>query len=97
MLNIIARCYAGENQNGIKAAFNTGDYICVHPIANEDLDRQTEAKTSAVHFLRFELTPDMAAAAKAGASIRMGVDHPHYEAELTLTAQVRDALAADLA
>jgi len=72
------------------------DFARVHPVANEDLDRQTEDKTSAVHFLRFELTPDMAAAAKAGAAIRMGVDHPHYQADLTLAPQVRDALAADL-
>lgn len=73
------------------------DFARVHPVANEDLDRQTEDKTSAVHFLRFELTPDMAAAAKAGAAIRMGVDHPHYQADLTLALQVRDALVADLA
>ena len=73
------------------------DFARVHPVANEDLDRQTEDKTSAVHFLRFELTPDMAAAAKAGAAIRMGVDHPHYQADLTLALQARDALVADLA
>ena len=72
------------------------DFARVRPIANEDLERETEAKTSAVHFLRFELTPDMAAAAKAGAAIRMGVDHPNYQAELTLEPTVRDSLAADL-
>ncbi|MEI2734047.1 MAG: DUF3501 family protein [Rhodoblastus sp.] len=73
------------------------DFARVRPIANEDLERETESKTSAVHFLRFELTPDMAAAAKAGAAIRMGVDHPNYQAELTLAPAVRDSLAADLA
>ena len=73
------------------------DFARVNPIANEDLDRATEDKTSAVHFLRFELTPEMAAAAKAGAAIRMGVDHANYQAELTLAPVVRDALAADLA
>lgn len=73
------------------------DFSRVHPIANEDLDRQTEEKTSAVHFLRFELTPEMAAAAKAGAPIRMGIDHPNYQAELTLATAVRDSLSADLA
>lgn len=84
---------------GIETAVwaQVADFARVHPIANEDLDRQTEDKTSAVHFLRFELTPDMAAAAKAGAPIRMGVDHPHYQAELTLAQPVRDSLAADLA
>ena len=73
------------------------DFSRVNPIANEDLDRATEDKTSAVHFLRFELTPEMAAAAKAGAAIRMGIDHPNYQAELTLAPAVRDSLSADLA
>ncbi|MDI6747028.1 MAG: DUF3501 family protein [Rhodocyclaceae bacterium] len=68
----------------------------VNPIANEDLDRETEDKTSAVHFLRFELTPAMAAAAKQGAAIRAGIDHPNYRAEITLPAAIRDSLAADL-
>jgi hypothetical protein len=69
----------------------------VNPIANEDLDRETEDKTSAVHFLRFELTPAMAAAAKQGAAIRAGIDHPNYRAEITLPAAIRDSLAGDLA
>jgi hypothetical protein len=69
----------------------------VNPIANEDLDRETEDKTSAVHFLRFELTPAMAAAAKQGAPIRAGIDHPNYQAEITLPAAIRDSLAGDLA
>ena len=73
------------------------DFARVNPIANEDLDRATEDKTSAVHFLRFELTPEMAAAAKAGAPIRMGIDHANYQAELTLAPAVRDSLSADLA
>jgi len=74
-----------------------GDGSRIVPIANEDLERSTEDKTSAVHFLRFELTPAMAAAAKQGAPIRVGVDHPHYKAELTLPQATRDSLAADLA
>ncbi|MFO1137417.1 MAG: DUF3501 family protein [Rhodoblastus sp.] len=84
---------------GIETAVwvQVADFARVNPVANEDLERETEAKTSAVHFLRFELTPDMAAAAKAGAAIRMGVDHPNYQAELTLAPAVRDALVADLA
>jgi len=69
----------------------------VNPIANEDLDRETESKTSAVHFMRFELTPAMAAAAKQGAALRAGIDHPNYRAEITLPAAVRDSLAGDLA
>lgn len=73
-----------------------GDYQRVRPIANEDLDRTTAEKTSAVHFLRFELTPDMVAAAKAGAAIKAGVDHPNYATELTLPQATRDSLAQDL-
>ncbi|MBA3034192.1 MAG: DUF3501 family protein [Gammaproteobacteria bacterium] len=69
----------------------------VTPIANEDLDRETEDKTSAVHFMRFELTPAMAAAAKQGAAIRAGIDHPNYQAEISLPAAIRDSLAGDLA
>jgi Protein of unknown function (DUF3501) len=73
-----------------------GDFPRVRPIANEDLDRTTAEKTSAVHFLRFELTPDMVAAAKSGAAIKAGVDHPNYATELTLPQATRDSLAADL-
>ncbi len=68
----------------------------VTPFANEDLDRTTAEKTSAVHFLRFELTPDMVAAAKSGAPIRVGVDHPHYNAEVIVPNATRESLAADL-
>ena len=69
----------------------------VYPIANEDLDRETEDKTSAVHFMRFELTPQMIAAAKAGAAIRAGIDHDLYRESVSVPPAVRDSLAADLA
>jgi hypothetical protein len=67
-------------------------------IADEDLPRENEVKTSAVHFLRFELTPDMVAALKGGASLAIGVDHPAYRAEISpVDAATRAALIADLA
>ena len=72
------------------------DFTRVHAIADEDLERENEEKTSSVHFLRFELTPDMVAAAKHGAAIAMGVDHPVYSAEIVAHQLVRDSLAADL-
>lgn len=50
----------------------------VYPIADEDLDRTTEDKTAAVHFLRFELTPSMRAALKAGAQMKVGCEHKEY-------------------
>ncbi|MBK9594903.1 MAG: DUF3501 family protein [Rhodocyclales bacterium] len=68
----------------------------VYPIANEDLERETEDKTSAVHFLRFELTPQMIAAAKGGATIRAGIDHDLYRESVTVPPAVRDSLVADL-
>lgn len=68
----------------------------VHPIANEDLDRETEDKTASVHFVRFELSPEMTAAVKQGAAIRAGIDHPGYREEVEVPGNVRDALAGDL-
>lgn len=69
----------------------------VQPLANEDLDRETEDKTASVHFLRFELTASMVAAVKAGATVAAGIDHPQYYAVTELADQVRASLAADLA
>jgi hypothetical protein len=84
---------------GIEKALwvQVADFARVTPIANEDLDRETADKTASVHFLRFELTPAMCAAVKAGAAIRVGIDHPHYQAETALTPATRDSLAGDLA
>ncbi|MDD5247766.1 MAG: DUF3501 family protein [Rhodocyclaceae bacterium] len=65
--------------------------------ADEDLERTTPEKTSAVHFMRFELTPAMVAAVKAGAAIFAGIDHRAYQAKTQLPAAVRASLTADLA
>jgi hypothetical protein len=73
------------------------DFERVQPIANEDLDRQTEDKTASVHFLRFELTAPMIAALKAGAGLTMGIDHPAYQVAVTPADAVRASLIADLA
>jgi hypothetical protein len=68
----------------------------VYAIANEDLDRETEDKTSAVHFLRFEFTPKMVFAIRQGAIVRAGIAHPNYREEVELPPLVRDSLAGDL-
>lgn len=68
----------------------------VYPIANEDLDRETPDKTAAVHFLRFELTPEMVAAVRQGATVRAGIAHPACHEKTELPQTVRDSLAADL-
>ncbi|WP_126456136.1 DUF3501 family protein [Sulfuriflexus mobilis] len=70
----------------------------VYAIADEDLERNNTEKTSAVHFMRFELTPEMVNAAKAGADIGAGIEHDAYnESIAALPANIRDSLAADLA
>ena len=70
----------------------------VFAIADEDLDRENEQKTSSVHFLRFELAPDMIAALKRGGALAIGVDHPAYRQQIeAVPAATRDALVQDLA
>ena len=70
----------------------------VYAIADEDLERENDEKTSSVHFLRFELTPAMVAALKAGAELAVGVDHPALRASVdALPAATRDSLVRDLA
>jgi hypothetical protein len=68
----------------------------VYAIADEDLDRETEEKTSAVHFVRFELSPTMCAAVKAGAGVKLGCDHTHYPSHLDIPAETLATLAGDL-
>ena len=68
----------------------------VYAIADEDLERENEEKTSSVHFLRFELPQAMRAALRAGASLAIGVDHPRYTASAQVSPEVRAALVADL-
>ena len=69
----------------------------VYAIADEDLDRENEEKTSAVHFVRFELTAPMRAAVKAGASVKLGCDHTNYPAHMAIAPETLASLAGDLA
>jgi hypothetical protein len=69
----------------------------VYAIADEDMERENAEKTSAVHFLRFQLPPAMVRSLREGASLRAGVDHPHYEVETEAQATVRESLLGDLA
>ena len=69
----------------------------VYAIADEDLERDTEEKTSAVHFMRYELDDEMVAAAKTGAAISAGVEHENYQAVVKpIATNIRDSLASDL-
>lgn len=73
-----------------------GDGERIAPIADEDLPRETETKTSAVHFLRFELPREARQALRAGAPLAFGVDHPAYRHVEQAPAGLREALLADL-
>jgi uncharacterized protein (UPF0276 family) len=79
-----------------KTWMQVGDHAKVYPIANEDLERSTEDKTSSVHFMRWELTPEMVKDAKEGAAIKAGIDHPNYNVSVTLNEAQRASLAGDL-
>ncbi len=69
----------------------------VYAIADEDMERSTADKTSAVHFMRFELTPEMVTTLKGGAALGMGVDHPEYKYHLEEVApETQTVLVADL-
>jgi hypothetical protein len=68
----------------------------VYAIADEDLDRENDEKTSAVHFLRFEFAPAARAAVRAGASVRLGCDHTNYPAHTDIAQETLASLAGDL-
>ena len=90
---MLARLVGLENRIWVRV----GDLDKVYAIADEDLERATEDKTSAVHFLRFELTPTMIAEIHKGAAISAGVEHENYTATVdAIPANVADSLAKDL-
>ncbi|MBU6437971.1 MAG: DUF3501 family protein, partial [Betaproteobacteria bacterium] len=68
----------------------------VYAIADEDLERENDEKTSSVHFVRFEFTAPMIAAIRAGAAVKLGCDHTHYPAHVSIAAETLASLAGDL-
>ena len=68
----------------------------VYAIADEDLDRENDEKTSSVHFVRFEFTPAMREAVRAGAAVKIGCDHTHYPAHVQVAPETLASLAGDL-
>jgi hypothetical protein len=90
----LAKLRSVEDRTWVQAAGSAR----VFAIADEDLERENDEKTSSVHFLRFELTPEMAESLKRGAALSIGVDHPAYFASIDpVPPQVRAALVRDLA
>lgn len=91
---MLARLNGIEHQVWVQAAGQPK----VYAIADEDMERANEEKTSAVHFMRFELDPATVATIKAGAAIGIGIDHPLYSVQIpALPETSRNALAQDLA
>ena len=88
----LAKLIGIENTVWVKV----GSFDKVFAIANEDLDRSAPDKTSAVHFMRFELSPEMKTAVQQGAIIKAGIDHPASHEETELATDKRDSLAGDL-
>lgn len=80
-----------------KVWVQVADLDKVYAIADEDLERSDEKKTSSVHFMRFELTAEMAKAAKQGGAINMGIDHAGLSADISpVAANTAASLVADL-
>ena len=80
-----------------KVWIKVGDQDKVYAIADEDMDRENEEKTSSVHFLRFELNDDMVSAAKSGAGIVVGCDHPALTVDgIMLSQDTVTSLVGDL-
>ena len=81
----------------VRVWMKVAGHEAVRPVADEDMERDTGDKTSSVHFLRFELSPAMAATLKSGAALAAGIDHPKYTHVVEpVAADIRGSLAADL-
>ena len=90
---MLARLIGIEDRVWVQA----GGHARVYAIADEDLERDNEEKTSSVHFLRFELDRAMVRALQGGAALSVGIDHPNYTASVaSVDPAVRASLAADL-
>ena len=86
-----------EDRTWVEVEGPEGKLGRVYAIADEDLERENDEKTSAVHFVRFEFERKMCDALKAGAGLSVGVDHPNYRASVPVSREVRRSLVADLA
>ena len=79
-----------------KVWVRVGEHPAVFAIADEDMERETEEKTSSVHFMRFELSAEMVEALRNGAGVSAGVDHPEFPRQVEFTPETVKSLTADL-
>ena len=95
--DVIERIKALSNLIGVEKSiyFQVGNHQNVYAICNEDLERETDEKTSSVHFMRFEFDQSMIDDFCKGAKIKIGVSHPNYNCEIILEKRVQDELNQD--
>ena len=95
--NVEERTVALSKLIGVERSiyFQVGNHDKVFAICNEDMDRETEVKTSAVHFMRFEFDQGMIKEFGSGVPVKVGVSHPHYDYEIILNSESQDALSQD--
>jgi len=95
--DVVERTKALSNLIGIEKSiyFQVGNHQNVYAICNEDLERETDEKTSSVHFLRFEFEQTMIADFCKGINVKIGVSHPNYDCEIILEQRVKDQLNQD--
>ena len=91
------RTKALSNLIGVERSiyFKVGNHQKVFAICNEDLERETEVKTSAVHFMRFEFNQSMIDDFVTGSTVKVGSEHPNYLCEATLETRIQDVLNQD--
>ena len=95
--DVVERTKALSNLIGIEKSiyFQVGNHQNVYAICNEDLERETDEKTSSVHFMRFEFEQAMIVDFCKGTNVKIGVSHPKYDCELILEKRVQDELNQD--
>ena len=95
--DVVERTKALSNLIGIEKSiyFQIGNHQNVYAICNEDLERETDEKTSAVHFMRFEFERAMIADFCKGTDVKVGVSHPSYDCEIILDKKIQDELNQD--
>ena len=95
--DVVERKKALSNLIGIEKSvyFQIGNHQNVYAICNEDLERETDKKTSSVHFMRFEFDQAMIADFCKGTNVKIGVSHAHYDCEIILEKRIQDELNQD--
>ena len=95
--DVVERAKALSNLIGVERSiyFKVGNHQKVFAICNEDLERETDVKTSAVHFMRFEFNQSMINDFVTGSIVKVGAEHPNYPCEATLEKRTQDALLQD--